>query len=1061
MTYAAALFALLARYTGQTDLVVGTPIANRTRSETQSLIGFFVNTLVLRVSASGDPAFAEVLDRVRVAAVGAYANQDLPFEWLVREVRPDRELGKTPLFQVMLVLQSDVDAAIEIPGLRVAPVDFDRGTSRFDLTVVLDEQGDSVSGFVEYSDDVFDRQVIDAFASAYAAILTAVAGDPGLHLSRLPLGVAEAATFAGAVTAAKPHLCVHELVAERARLHPGAIAVSHGSEEVSYADLVAKAHQLAQRLRALGVGAEDVVGIMLGRSVETVVAVLGVLFAGGAYLPLDPSAPKHRLDYMIERAAPRVIIAPDDAELPTHGASVVRRREVANPAAQPSADEAPWKPEATIHPDRAAYVMFTSGSSGVPKGVTVQHAGLANLVHALVCRLELTDADRVLQFVSPSFDVSVSEIFMALVSGATLVLARYEQLLPGPDLVELLRAQRITTVSLPASVLAALPHAQLPQLRNLIVGGETTSAATLDFWSRGRLLFHCYGPTETTVCATAAAFEEGAVATRIGHPLTNVTAYVLGSSLERLPVGAVGELYIGGVGVARGYLRRPDSTAERFLPDPFSSCPGARMYRSGDRARVLSDGSIQFLGRADDQVKIRGHRVELGDVESVLAQHPSVRQCAVVVRDGSAGDKKLVSYVLVEDTAAFGAPELRTFCRERLPEYMVPSAFIRLDTFPRTATGKVDRAALPDVDRDELAPRDAVAPRDALEEQVLAVWRTVLDVPSLGVTDNFFDVGGNSFLIIRMMTEIERVTRQRLPISAAFEHGTVAEMATVLRERLDKREVPSLVTMRRGGTKTPLFFVHPVGGNVLCYGRLVRELGRERPMFGLQARGAEGTSPPCDSIAKMATAYVDEMLAAHPRRPFALLGWSFGGGVAFEMAAVLRSRGASVGFVVLLDAAAPLAGAADAEITYHDLMPTLLHDLVGLLGAKALPSKEALQTMPEEEIERLAVDLVRGARLFVPGTEVDEVRRYVRLYRTHMNAHLRHHPTPFDGRVVYASAEASQSAGKERMIEFWRRHSGEFEVITIPGRHHDILRPPNVEQLAAQLKPLIAAVDDS
>ncbi|MCP4656487.1 MAG: amino acid adenylation domain-containing protein, partial [bacterium] len=704
MTLLAAFQALLRRYTGQADPAVGSPIANRNRAEIEGLLGFFVNTLVLRGDLSGDPSFTRLLARVRDAALEAYAHQDVPFEQLVEALEPERDLSHSPLVQVFFVLQNALTAPRELaPGLGLELEPVDTGEARFDLTLALEEDAGELRGAVQYSIDLFDAATVHRLIGHLRTLLAAAAADPERRLSQLSL-LTEAERHAlllewshtpyGDLAAG----CVHQLFEAQAGKRPDAVAVVSAAGRLSYAELNARANRLAAHLRSLGVGPEVVVGLFLERSLEALVGILGVLKAGGAYLPLDPGYPRERLAFMLEDARVPVVLTRERlaAQLPPLRSGVVRL-DADRPtiAALRPADAA-----SAAAPANLAYVIYTSGSTGRPKGVLVAHRGVCAMAEALQRRYEVTASSRVLLWASLSFDASAAEIFTTLPAGATLCLGTSEELVPGPALVELLGAHEVTNLTLVPSALQALPVGELPALRSLVVAGEACLGEVVAPWMRGRHLVNAYGPTEATVCATAARLASSpGPKPAIGRPVASSRVYVLDRFLEPVPAGVPGELAIGGVGLARGYLGRPAATAGSFIPDPWSGEPepraggprlgGERLYRSGDLVRFLPDGDLEFLGRIDQQVKVRGFRLEPGEVEAALGRHPGVREAVVVV----AGRARVVAYVVLQGESA-ATDALQDFLRLSLPEYMVPSLIVEVEALPLLPSGKVDRGAL-------------------------------------------------------------------------------------------------------------------------------------------------------------------------------------------------------------------------------------------------------------------------------------------------------------------------------------------------------------------------------
>ncbi|HEY0172991.1 MAG TPA: amino acid adenylation domain-containing protein, partial [Pyrinomonadaceae bacterium] len=790
MALLAAFDVLLYKYTGQTDLVVGTPVSGRSRAEAEGLIGLFLNTLVLRTDLSGRPTFRELLGRAREVTLEALAHQDVPFEKLVGELQPGRAAGHSPLFQVMLILQNapmEVHAPSDELTMFFSELDVDIGATKFDLTLSVEEVDDQLLAFWGFKTDLFDAETAGRMAAHLWTLLERLVADPDGRISELDLlGDDERRRLLvetnATVTPYSADACAHQLFEAQAAARRDATVLVLGEARVSYAELDERADWLARRLRRLGVRPEETVGLYFERSIEMIVAILAVLKAGGAYVPLDPSYPEERLSFMLEDSGARLLLAARRPDGLTPRARVrvvfVDDDEEGDGASEEGESHAP-----SAAPRNAAYVIYTSGSTGMPKGVVIEHRGVCNLAEAQARAFDIGPGARVLQFAPFSFDASVSEIFTALTTGATLVLAPRPSLLPGPALVEMLREQRVTTVTLPPTVLAATPDAELAELRTLVVAGEECPAEVARRWADGRRFLNAYGPTETTVCATIAERPDTRGRLPIGLPLSNTEVYLLDDDLRPVPVGVAGELHVGGVGLARGYLNRPGLTAERFIPHDFGGGPGARLYKTGDLARFRPDGLIELIGRRDHQVKVRGFRVEPGEVEAALAAHPDVRQAAVVALGDEPGGRRLVAYVSPAGDAAPEPDALRRHLKVRLPEHMIPSAFVALDSLPLTPSGKVDRAALPALDGARPRLEQAfVAPRNELERMLCEMWRGVLRVGEVGVFDNFFDLGGDSIHAAVFINSLQKRLGAVVYVVALFDAPNVAALAAYLGE---------------------------------------------------------------------------------------------------------------------------------------------------------------------------------------------------------------------------------------------------------------------------------------
>ncbi|RJS17716.1 non-ribosomal peptide synthetase [Corallococcus sp. H22C18031201] len=788
MVITAAWQTLLHRYSGQDDIVIGTSAAGRNRAELEGLMGCFLNTLAIRADFSRRPSFAELLRRVKTASIEAFAHQDVPFERLVDELRVPRDPSRMPLVQAMLTFHNTPPVDVLAPGLGVQPMDLDIGATKVDLSLELRESKAGLDGALEFAADLFDRRTVEQLWARFLLLLSGLAEDPFRRVAELPLLSAEEqkkvlvewndtrAVFPGVEG-------VHQLFEQQATRTPDAVALVTGSERLTYGALDARANQLARHLSGLGVGPEVRVGVCAERSWELIVGVLGVLKAGGAFVPLDPSYPAQRLAFMMRDANLAVVVTQEHlmSQLPSGGEVLVTvDAEWGDIARQPAT-----APDARASAGNAAYVIYTSGSTGMPKGVLVTHESICNTVRAIVPAHDVGPGRRVLQAAALGFDASVLEILSTLIAGAELHLAPRESLLPGAPLREVLESRGITTVTLTPSSLAQLEPEGMPTLSTVISAGEVCTPELAKRWSRGRRLLNGYGPTEATVCATVST---GLDAERpdIGRPLHNTRAYVLDVRGQPVPIGLSGELYLGGAGITRGYLGRPELTSERFVPDGFSGEAGARLYRTGDRVRAREDGRLEYLGRVDAQVKIRGFRIEPGEIEAALRQHPNVADAVVVVRADVSNTRRLVGYVVATSAGAPALTALRDFLKDRLPDHMLPAAFVVLEALPKTPGGKVDRGALPEPDAIKVMSGKAfVAPRTEVERTLAALWAQVLGVERVGIHDNFFELGGDSILGIQIVSRAKQAGL-RLEPAMLFERQTLAELS----EGVGKAQAP-------------------------------------------------------------------------------------------------------------------------------------------------------------------------------------------------------------------------------------------------------------------------------
>ena len=810
---------LLWRHSSQYDVVVGTPIAGRNRSELEGILGLFANTLPLRVDLSGNPSFRELLGRVRDVALDAYAHQDMPFDKLVEELHPQRTLSHTPIFQVIFAFENAALAQAS-PGLNTTWLEVDRGISHSDLSLFITEKADSLSCMWEYSTDLFDKETIERMIRNYQTLLESILAHPEERIGYLQTCSDQELRrllfeWNAAKTPASSERCVHEVFETQAGETPDAIALVSSNERLSYRELNARANQIAYYLRKRGVGPETPVGVCLERSAKMIVALLGILKAGGAYVPLDPGYPSERLAFTLADSGVSVLLTEKrfecifnelDAEIVClNDCSGISAESTENPSRQSS-------------PENLAYIIYTSGSTGVPKGVAVSHATVVHLFTATKKRLGVREGDVWTVVHSSAFDFSVWEIWGSLLQGARLIVVPLDVVQSPVDLYTLLCRERVTVLNQTPSALRQLLEVRRMRagpenwnLRLIVCGGDALDRELAAELVQLEIpVWNFYGPTEGTVWTTCTPIE-GTPAddlTSIGRPIANLTVYLLDDYLQPVPIGAGGELFIGGEGLARSYLNRPELTAEKFVPDPFSAAPGKRLYRTGDLARYHPDGKLEFLGRLDTQVKLRGFRVELGEIETVLGQHPNIDQVIVVIRNDQPGDQRLVAYLTANDPLP-PFHELRRFAQLYLPDYMVPAAFVQLEQMPLTANRKVDRRALPAPDYSAAESAGAfVEPRDAIQELLADIWAGVLGVERIGLTDNFFERGGHSLLATQVVSRIRDAFKVDVPLRALFESPSVLGLAEKVRAAIRAQQdlpAPPLRPVAREG-KLPLSF---------------------------------------------------------------------------------------------------------------------------------------------------------------------------------------------------------------------------------------------------------------
>jgi aspartate racemase len=1059
MTLLALFNVLLSRLSGQTDIVVGTPVANRPTPAHEQLIGLFVSTLPIRSDLSEDPTFRELVAQVRENVIEAQAHGDLPFEKLVDELRPERSMAWSPIFQVVFALQNMPLAS---------SFDVTTAAAMYDLSLFMWDEPRGIRGAFEYNTALFDAASVQRWREHFETLCKAAVATPELPVSSLPLLTPAGreqilVTWNTTARSYPSEAGLPSLFAVAAGRWPQAIALESAdpaaeilpAPRLTYAELARGASGLAARLRDAGVRRGDRVGLYMERSAGTVAAILAIVEAGGAYVPLDTSDPIGRTVDVLTDAGAQVVLAQRSlaARLQPGAPRVLVFEDEWADAADRAPEPAELRQSTPVRGDDLAYVMFTSGTTGKPKGVCVSHRNIARLV----CNtdyVELGPDEVMLQFAPLAFDASTLEIWGALLNGARLVV--HPQRVPtAAELADTLRRHSVTTLWLTAGFFHHMVEQDvqaLADVRQVLAGGDVLSVShvqrLLDA-KRSGVVINGYGPTENTTftcCHRMKAGERLHGTVPIGKPIANTRVYLLDPGGEPVPPGVPGELFAGGDGVARGYLANPLATAEKFRPDPFDSRPGATMYRTGDLARWRADGCIEFLGRRDRQVKVRGFRIELEEIEDALRQCAPVRDAAVVTRDDASGGNSLIGYLVPRQGAIIDPAAIRLALGDRLPAYMVPSRFVDLAALPLTPNGKLDRAALP-IPSEVPVQQTAVEPRTLLETQLLAIWERLLGRTGISITGNFFELGGHSLLAVRLFAQIEQKFGVRLPVSTLFAAPDVSQLAERLEQTGFGSPWSSLVAIRPEGSQPPLFLVPGVGGNVICYGDLARHLRPDQPLYGLQSRGIDEREEPLDRIESMAAAYLAEIRRMQPRGPYRLGGTCFGGVVAYEMAQQLRSAGETVEALFLLETWPPSKGRSviDSVRTrshhLHFLLLAVKRHVVQLWHTPWRDWKTALRgrlTIVQEIAAHR--DIYRGDRaaLYVDRVSIANQR-----------ALLHYRPRPYSGSVRCAIATARPVAGTDPRRIWQQLAPADFGWFELPAPDSGMmLLPPHVEPLA-------------
>jgi amino acid adenylation domain-containing protein len=1136
----AGLQALLHRYTGQTDLVVGTVSANRARPELTSLIGFLVNTLPIRTDISGDPSFAELMARVKQVTTGAYAHQDLPFGKMVETLSVPRDPGRAPVFQIALAYAERDAAPVEAAGVRFTLTDLVAGinSAKFDLSFLAEARPGGLWFECSYKTSLFDEGRITRLLAHLELLLRGAVADPAARLSELPL-LTEGELRQELIDwndSARPYPvgCVHELIEAQARRTPDAVAAEFGPSQLSYAELDARANEIAWRLREQGVGPESLVGVCMLTGLTRLAAFIGIWKAGGGYVPLDSGLPADRLSYMIADTGMALIVADavGAAALPDSAAAVLR---LDDGQFDDSGAAAGPPPEAGVTPANVAYVIYTSGSTGQPKGVMVEHRHAVNFIHGTIEPWQIGPSDVVLQFSAFTFDVSIMDTYVPLACGARVVLADAETLHTPRRLIALMRDRAVTCVFMTPSVANLLGEGPFPHLRVLLCGGEQLPTELALRW-RGRPGVHFingYGPTEATVIATyQEQFPRSPLPPSIGLPSANYTAYLLDDHLNPVPAGVIGELHLGGASIARGYLNLPELTAARFIKDPFApdgaaldeagadrpgiDSPGVdrgrpdggRLYKTGDLCYRRPDGSIVFVGRADHQVKLRGLRIELGEIETTLTAHPQIDMAVVTVITSPSGDQDLTAYLGPTADQIPDLTAIRAHLASKLPAYMIPAHFITLAEFPLNASGKVNRRALPapvtpaTANATGLAdasdPASAAGPASAsspasgtgpanaagqaaitsdlpaspTEAVLTRLFGSVLNCPPVSPVANFFDSGGNSLQVMRLIDLIASETQADLTPAAVFLHPTPRQLASNVdtatrlhdetgpRDAADQDDPAGLTRLSAAAGHPPLILIHAIGGTIFDYTKLAADLADTYTVYGLEAPGLTSPGATPASLSGLVDRYLDIIRTGFPDGPYWLGGWSMGGVVAYELARRLEKDGFQVRLLALLDA--PFAAPHDRARDEDTLAGQFLADATLSLGSDSQSRPDPAITPAAEQLVWLATHLLETTSddadpTAANSSAVTDLAAQLRLRFDVFGAHWQmltgYQPEPspaVQAPTVIISANDSPNAASR---ELWPQVlAGPVTTLPVDGDHYTFLHPPTVAKVARSIK---------
>lgn len=1092
----AAYKTLLFRYTHQTDITLGGPLADRTRKEWENIVGFMITMLIYHTPLDGELPFTTLLRRVRQVILDAYTHKDIPFGELMQLAGVERNWNRNALFQHSFIFLN-VDQwrngkGITFENLDVEHIDYDPHISRFDTTLTLWDMGDTFRAYIEYDSDLYTEADMARFGAHYLNLLRSIVDRPETPIGRLPLLTAD--EYAEIVVArnrtetAYPRSeSIVRLFEEQARGTPEAIALDDfdgatgARKRTTYRDLNLKANRLAHALiRSPGHAPGSPIAVCLRQSAETSAALLAILKAGGAYVPLNPDDPPDRIAFILEDVQAKTLLTSGDLrhKFPAFGGQILCLDSAGSALEEVPADD----PNLPASPEAPAYVLYTSGSTGQPKGVVVPHRAVIRLVRDTPY-IRLTPEDRVGQASNFSFDASTFELWGALLNGCALVLITQDILLSPRALADCIREQGITVLFLTTALLNQVarhhPGALAP-LRVLLFGGEAAHPG----WVReilrqgppGRLL-HVYGPTESTSFATCqevreVAPEAGTVP--IGTAIGNTTLYVLNEQGQPVPDGVPGELYLGGDGLALGYLNRPELNAEKFVPDPFGGDPGAKLYRTGDWVRSGADGALEFVGRKDHQVKIRGFRIEPDEINVLIGQYPAVADSIVEVREDPALGRYLAAYVVPRQGEALELGALKRFLAEKLPDYMIPAFLVPLESLPLNKNGKVDRRALPaPAAPSGGAGAEPSAPTTPTEEALAGIWSEVLGRESVGIHDDFFALGGHSLLAIRLVAEIENRFQHRLPLATLFQHPTIARLAPLLERAARPPEGEpawsALVPIATQGDQPPFLCVPGAGGHPYYLWELARVLGPGQPFYGLQPPGAEGDAPPLADMDALVDFFLAALEGSGFSAPYYLGGHSSGAHIAFALALALEQRGKSVPFLVLMDADAPghidRYHFDDAERDYGDfetlgaLVPHV-KSVKHRLGERLPISLEHLQSLGGEEALRYVTEAYQASKLLPSAAGLDQIKRMAAISSSTVRAIRDFMPkTRYRGQALILHAREGDSSDAERMAAGWQPHCERpVKIRTVGGNHLTMLTEPHVRELAGNLAEIMASL---
>lgn len=1058
---------LLSRYSRQDDLCIGSPIANRPHPQTEGLIGFFANTLVMRNQIKSEQNFQQFLHQTRQTCLDAYQHQDIPFEFLVEQLKPVRSLSYNPIFQVMFAVENNDSEALNLPGLKIEWIDSSYPFAKFDLSLLALESDGQLNCNWEYATDLFETITIQRMAEHWEVLLQQIVTNPQQTISTLSwltkADQKQLELWNQTNTNYPQDKTLVDLFEEQVNKTPDNIALVFEEQSLTYQELNQKANQLAHFLHQnYQIKPDTLIGICIERSLDMAIALLAVLKAGAAYVPIDSNYPEERIKYILENSKISLLLTQSFINDKLSGFFSEFSGQLIN-LDRLNFESFPCHNLALqSKPNDLAYVIYTSGSTGQPKGVMVEHKGLCNLALVEIETFDVHPSSRVLQFASFSFDAFIWEVLMAWGGGATLYLGNKDNLMPGLPLVERLRDDAITHITLPPSALAVLPWENLPSLQTIIVAGEACSPELVKKWSQGRNFFNGYGPTEGSVCTTIAKYTSFEEKITIGRPIPNVQVYILDSHLQPVSIGVPGELHIGGAGLARGYLDRPDLTAEKFIEVNLLG-KIERIYKTGDLAKWQNDGNIEFLGRIDHQIKLRGFRIELGEIEAVLLKHPAVKEVIVNLHK-TENNQQLVAYVtgeLIDDLSQ----QLKQHLKTHLPDYMIPSQIIRLDEFPLTPNGKIDRQALPHPNHESQSLYEA--PRNNIEQQLTEIWSLIVECEKISIHDNFFDLGGHSILAIKLLNEIQKNFNQELSLTSLFQNPTIAQLAQQLSQFEVQPSISELLVLQPSGQKISIFCVAGSNGHAFYFRDFAMNFADEHPVYGLETPGRDGSHSLPISVEDHASSLIKTLQQKQPKGPYILIGYSSGCSVALEMAFQLEQQGEIISLLGIFDAG--LVANPDYITKRSDLdwIWNMIERIEAVKGISLGLNYEQLAAQSDDQKRwYLAAEalyhhnvLPEHSTLSLLRTNLEVMKRVTLNYAAYQPNFVISAPI-----VLFRAQDVKEIVVQEHqaMSHYqqsdwgWQPYSNKpVQVISVPGNHGQMLYEPNVKILADQLKKSI------